>query len=131
MTSPTQRSLAECRRREWNAEVVERWNPYARIRRDLFGWCDIVALTGMQIIGIQACVTGDLSKRVAKICHERALPARRWLESGGVVLVWGWALRGARGKRKTYELKECVVTMDMLEEAGWSDDQKPGVSAKG
>ncbi len=42
--SPTSRSLAECRKRGWTAQVVEHWNPHAHIRQDLFGVIDIVAL---------------------------------------------------------------------------------------
>jgi hypothetical protein len=35
--SPTQRSLAHLRRLGYQARVVERWNPFARVRQDLFG----------------------------------------------------------------------------------------------
>ena len=44
MTSPTQRSLAALRERGMLAEVVERWNPYTKTRKDLFGFVDIVAV---------------------------------------------------------------------------------------
>jgi hypothetical protein len=43
-TSPTQRSLAECRKRGLTVQVVERWNSHARVRVDLFGVIDLVAL---------------------------------------------------------------------------------------
>jgi hypothetical protein len=55
--SPTQRTLAECRKRGWVCQVVEKWNPHARIRQDLFGCIDIVALVpGTEAIGGLCCV---------------------------------------------------------------------------
>jgi hypothetical protein len=35
--TPTQRSLAYLRAEGWQVAIVERWNPHARIRQDLFG----------------------------------------------------------------------------------------------
>ena len=107
--SPTQRTLAECRKRGWTAQVVERWNPHARIRQDLFGCIDIVALTDTGILGIQACAGASHAARMAKC---RAEPRMwEWFYSGGHFEVWSWAKRGARGKRKVWTLRtEGVVT---------------------
>jgi hypothetical protein len=44
-TSPTQLSLAWLKKEGYLAEVVEKWIPGANIRKDLWGWCDIVALS--------------------------------------------------------------------------------------
>lgn len=101
--SPTQRALAECRRRGWIAQVVEHWNPFARIRQDLFGVIDIVALTDVGILGIQACAGASHAARMAKV---RAEPrTKAWLGAGGGLEVWSWAKRGARGKAKTWTLR--------------------------
>jgi hypothetical protein len=43
-TSPTQLSLAWLKKEGYLAEVVEKWIPGANIRKDLWGWCDIVAI---------------------------------------------------------------------------------------
>lgn len=103
--SPTERTLGECRRRGWTAQVVERWNQWSRNRVDLFGVIDIVALApGIGIVGIQACAGSDHATRRSKIMIEAR--ARKWIEVGGKLQIWSWAKRGARAKRKTWTLRE-------------------------
>ena len=94
--SPTARTLAECKRRGWLAQVVEHWNPHARVRHDLFGFIDVLALDGESTIGIQATSTSNLSSRLAKIHEHRH--KQPWLEAGNRILVWGWAKRKWRTK---------------------------------
>ncbi len=105
--SPTARSLAECRGRGWYAQVVEKWNPYAKIRQDLFGVIDIVAITPEGIMGIQATSAGNHSSRVKKILEE--VMARAWLDAGAKLQVWSWGKRGARGERKKWTLRAEAV----------------------
>lgn len=101
--SPTSRSLAECRRRGWIAQVVEKWNPHARVRQDLFGCIDIVAVQEGQILGIQACAGSSHAARRDKALAEPRL--RAWLDAGARFEVWSWAKQGPRGKRKTWTLR--------------------------
>jgi hypothetical protein len=55
--TPTQRALAECKKRGWQAQVVEKWIPHTRRRLDLFGVIDIVALIpGQELTGGLCCV---------------------------------------------------------------------------
>lgn len=117
MASPTSRTLQELKKRGYNAQVVEKWNSFAKVRIDLFGVIDIVACKGSEfgIWGIQATSTDNMSKRIDKALSTPAL--KTWLMCGGKFAVWGWALRGERGKRKTYELKERVITLRELEDA--------------
>lgn len=118
-TSPTQRALAECKRRGWTAQVVERWNQYAKVRQDLFGVIDIVVIVppsslvenGVEtfrrpgfILGIQATSGSNHASRVNKIAEEPR--AKLWKEAGGKIAVWSFAPRGAAGKRKLYQLRE-------------------------
>jgi hypothetical protein len=104
MTTPTQRTLARAREIGFQAAVVERWNPHARVRIDLFGVIDIVAVhDGCGIVGIQACAGGSHSTRRAKAQASDEL--KRWLSAGGRFELWSWAKRGARGKRKTWTLR--------------------------
>ncbi len=102
--SPTQRTLAECKRRGWTAAVVERYNPHARVRVDLFGVIDLVAITPGGILGIQACAGSSHSARREKILSEPRVAL--WLKAGGLLAVWSWAKRGARGERKLWQLRE-------------------------
>lgn len=109
-TSPTQRTLAECRKRGWTAQVVERWNPHAKVRVDLFGVIDLIALVpgvGLldngRIVGIQACAGASHAARRDKILAEPR--ARQWVESGGLLALWSWSKRGGRGERKLWTLR--------------------------
>lgn len=106
--SPTARSLAVLRKDGWTVGVVERFIPGAGVRQDFLGFADILAVKpGYRTLAIQACVTGDVPKRMAKI---RAEPrARTWLECQHDIEVWGWAKRGPRGKRKTWTLTRALV----------------------
>jgi hypothetical protein len=57
-----------------------------------------------RVIGIQATSGTNHSARVAKAKAEPRLAA--WLGAGQAFEVWSWAKRGARGKRKTWQLRE-------------------------
>lgn len=88
MSSPTQRSLAYLREQGYTAAVVERWNPHARIRQDLFGFVDLVAIRDGETLAVQACSGSDVSKRVAKIAASEAAPKVR--SAGWRIEVHGW-----------------------------------------
>lgn len=105
MNSPTQRSLARLRSQGWLVAVVERWNPYARIRQDLFGFIDLIAIRGADILAVQATSASNVSSRMLKIKSTQA--AALWLESPTRrIVVHGWSKRGDRGKRKTWQCRE-------------------------
>jgi len=82
-------------------QVVERWNPYARVRQDLFGIIDVLAV-GADIVGIQATSNSNVSARVAKITESEALPILR--KAGIRVLVHGWAKRKGRWTLREVDL---------------------------
>jgi hypothetical protein len=105
-TSPTQRTLAEMRKRGFLCAVVEKWNPHARIRQDLFGFIDILCVGNREIVGVQACNgnNGDVAERIRKIADHDNVGAVR--EAGIRILVHGWAKR-ANGR---YELREVDVS---------------------
>jgi hypothetical protein len=106
--SPTQRSLKLLRSRGYTCEIVERWNPFAHIRQDLFGFIDIVAINGNETLAVQTTTAGNAAARVAKI---RGLQLHSlWLESPHrKIVVHGWAKRGPRGKRKVWECGETEI----------------------
>lgn len=109
--SPTARTLAECRKRGWIAQVVERYNSYTKQRIDLFGCIDIVVITPEGILGIQAAAGsrqdgrggGDHATHRTKILAEPRIGA--WLRAGQRFELWSWAKRGDRGARKLWTLR--------------------------
>lgn len=102
--SPTQRALAHCKKQGWTAAIVERWNQWAGVRQDLFGFIDLVVLDGLPgPLGLQVTSRTGVGQRREKI---DALPnALRWLESGARTEIWTFSKKGARGKRKAWELR--------------------------
>lgn len=97
--SPTQRTLKEMRERGYPlVQVVERWNPHARVRQDLFGIVDVLAV-GADIVAVQATSGSNVSSRIAKITESEALPHLR--RANIRMLVHGWTKRKGR-----YQLRE-------------------------
>lgn len=95
MGSPTQRSLADLRKNGWIAEVVERWIPGANIRKDLFGFVDIVAVRdGEKPLLVQTTSRSNVSARLKKIAAAEILPL---LLSNFRVEVHGWA-KNSKGR---------------------------------
>ncbi|MGH9472434.1 MAG: hypothetical protein ACRD1M_06790 [Terriglobales bacterium] len=88
--SPAQRSLALLRRDGYLAAVTERWNQYAKVRQDLFGFIDIVAVRRDRpgVLAVQTTTGAHQGERVAKLS---ALPASaEWLAAGNAIEVHGW-----------------------------------------
>jgi hypothetical protein len=97
--SPTARSLDLLRRRGFEAEVVERWLPIGtkdkdgqpiKIRRDLFGCIDIVAVHSSVAgaLGVQATSASNMSARLNKA--KTLKPIAVWLKAQNRFEVWGW-----------------------------------------
>ncbi len=86
--SPTQRTLKELRSRGYLVQVVERWNPFARRRIDLFGFIDVIGIRRGEVLGVQATSASNVSARVKKIAEHENVGAVR--EAGIRIAVWGW-----------------------------------------
>lgn len=95
MGSPTQRSLKHYRDQGYLAGVVEKWNPHAKIRQDLFGILDLVVVGNGETLGVQTTSASNMSARVKKITDSDALAELR--EAGWKVIVQGWR-KNAQGR---------------------------------
>jgi hypothetical protein len=93
--TPTQRSLAHLRAAGWQVAIVEHWNPFARIRQDLFGVLDLLAVRDGVTLGVQTTSGSNVSARVRKIAESETVPALR--EAGWLLHVHGWR-KGANGR---------------------------------
>lgn len=111
MKSPTAQSLKLLRDQGWTVQVVERWNPFAKRRVDLFGVVDILCMNSQSgFLGVQTTSASNVSARLTKIRNEpRALT---WLEAGGKLIVHGWSKKGPRGKRKIWECRIEEITIE-------------------
>jgi hypothetical protein len=111
--TPTARTLEELRRQGYTAAVVEHWNPWAKIRQDLWGFLDVLAIKAGEtgVLGVQCTTTDHASNRMQKAGENPNLPV--WLASGNKFEVWGWAKRGARGDRKTWQLDRRIPESEL------------------
>lgn len=92
--TPTALSLRHLRAEGWLVDVCERWVPGVsglKVRRDLFGLVDLVALRGPQTMGVQTTSHTNALSRLKKITdgeHAEALAAMQ--AAGWSVVVHGW-----------------------------------------
>lgn len=87
--SPTQLTLQKLKTDGWTTvAIVERWNPFARIRQDLFGCIDILALKDGDTLAIQCTTYNNRKSRINKISENEHLPNMR--HANWSIEVWGW-----------------------------------------
>lgn len=93
MSSPTARSLEHLRKQGYLAEVVEKWIPAVKRRKDLYGFIDILAIAPGRIVGVQATSGDNVAARVAKIADHPNVDAVR--RAGIEIHVHGWRKNAA------------------------------------
>jgi hypothetical protein len=110
--SPTKRTLDRLTELGFCSQVVERWNPYAKRRIDLFNFTDIVAIhADAGVYFIQACAGASHAARRTKILTE---PKATIAAKAGIrIEVWSWAKQGARGERKVWTLRREDLTGEL------------------
>ena len=81
--SPTAKTLTHLRRLGYTAAVTAHWNAFARVKQDLFGCIDVLAVRpGEAPLGVQATTSDHHAHRLAKA---KAVPAlRAWLHGMGL-----------------------------------------------
>ena len=88
--TPTQLTLRKLRTDGWPlVEVVERWNPHARRRVDLFGFVDVLAVGPGGVLAVQTTSASNVAARIRKIAEHPNVAAVR--EAGIAIRVHGWA----------------------------------------
>ncbi len=87
--TPTQLTLRHLRSEGWPlVEVVEHWNPHARIRQDLFGFVDVLAVGPAGVLAVQTTSAGNVASRIRKISEHPSVGAVR--DAGIAIHVHGW-----------------------------------------
>lgn len=102
-TSPTKLTLALLRKQGYRAAVVERWNSHAKIRQDLFGIVDVLAVGNGETIAVQCTSYPNVAVRVRKITESEAIADIR--SAGWKFLVHGW-----RKPKHRWEVREVDVS---------------------
>lgn len=112
MANETARTLAHCRKQGWLPWKVEQTIPKTFIKRDMYGFLDVVVLDDKPgILGLQVTShsTRNMGTRVRKIKTECRVAAQRWLDAGLRIAVWGWHQpkgKGTRWKVRIVEVTE-------------------------
>lgn len=115
MSSPTQRSLAKLRKDGWPlVEKTEHWVSFGGkggVLRDLFGFCDCLAIRGNISLAVQTTSGDHVAHRLEKM---QTLPSVvHWLSSPNrKIVIHGWAVRGKAGKRKLWTCREVEVVLN-------------------
>jgi hypothetical protein len=91
--SPTQRTLKHMRELGYKAQVVEKWNAFARIRQDLFGIVDVLCVKNGETVGVQCTSGSNLASRIQKIAESEMTPILR--SAGWKLLAHGWRKNAA------------------------------------
>jgi hypothetical protein len=112
--SPATRTLSKLRSDGWMADICERFitagaNRSFGNRKDLFNLFDIVAMRPDDgIMGVQ-CFTTAWTEHELKM-SDNAVAVRTWLNSGGLIQLWGWRKlklrRGSKAIRWTPKVKQ-------------------------
>jgi hypothetical protein len=91
-------------------EITERWNPFAKVRKDLYGFVDILCCRGDEIIAVQTTSGSNVSARFEKL---RYLPSVvHWLSAPTrKIEIHGWAVRG-EGKRKLWTCRTVELALN-------------------
>lgn len=89
--SPTQLTLKKWRDAGYLCAIVEKWNPHVKIRQDLFGCIDVIAVGQGETVGIQSTSDngGNVAKRVQKI-EDNPETVSRLRDGGWRIVVEGW-----------------------------------------
>ena len=96
--SSSKRTLELYRNMGYECQVVERWNPHAFKRQDLFGFIDILALCPHRgIVGLQVTTQGEVPAHIAKILAEPR--SQKWLNAGGMLHLVEWKKPGKKNRQ--------------------------------
>ena len=69
-------------------ETVERWNSFARVKNDLFGIIDVLAVGRGRTIGVQVTSRSNMAARRRKILDSEAYPMLK--QAGWSIELHGW-----------------------------------------
>jgi hypothetical protein len=86
--SPTERSLKHLRNAGYLVAIVEHWNPFAKVRHDLFGFIDLLCVNEAGTLAVQTTTLNNMKARVMKILEHKNFMAV--VDAGWTIRVHGW-----------------------------------------
>ena len=95
----SQRAMKLSRQNGWLCAKTEQWiaaphMPGGGVRRDLFGWMDLIVLKDNQIVGVQACAMSGRASHFNKLREPAVAEAiAEWIAHGGGAELWAFSKR--------------------------------------
>ena len=109
-SSPTQRTKKHLEGLGYRVDICERVIPYSFIKKDLFGFADLVAVGFGHIAAVQTTTMSNKSERLNKIL---ALDdAKVWLDNGGKILLICWRQLKGKGRQKWWPDTREIIRED-------------------
>jgi len=106
-----ERTLDWLRKAGYTVAKTEHWNHYARIRQDLFGFIDVLAVNHVHLLALQVSHEDRHADHVKKVM---TTPVAKELCYYMDIEVWSWGKRGPRGKAKKWTLRRDCLTARLL-----------------
>lgn len=94
--SPTQLTLAKLQKENYPlVQIVEKWNSWGRVRQDLFGFIDVLAINEEgNTVAIQTTTLANIGARIKKISDSDNVSHVR--KAGWTIIVHGWYKKNNR-----------------------------------
>jgi hypothetical protein len=107
--SPTARTKKLLEAEGFAVAIVERWIPGANIRRDMWGFLDIVAIRAGETLGVQVTTADHVAHRRRKILDAPTLA--QVVAAGWRVEIHGWKKVRGRwcARREPIDLATCAA----------------------
>jgi hypothetical protein len=91
------------RKLSYHTPVVEHWNPFAKVRQNLFG-ADVLALkSGAPVLVVQVTTGSNHAARRTRL--ETGGFVDLWKASGATLEILSWSKTGPRGGRKIWTVR--------------------------
>lgn len=104
MSTPTQLSKKLMESEGYLVGIVEKWNPHAKVRQDLWGFLDLLCVAdGKGVVGVQTTSASNMAARRNKI---RAHTNYAAVEGAGIRI----ELHGWRKVGRHWEVKREVIS---------------------
>lgn len=89
-TNYTSRAIKYLQDLGYTTGVVERWLPGINVRKDLFGFIDLIAIKDGEILGVQSTSYPQRKNHLDKIKTYCMTDYNKWIGAGGKFMMITW-----------------------------------------
>ena len=92
-TSPTQLSIKKLKEEGYLVAITEKWNHFCKIRQDMWGFCDILAIRENEVLAVQTTSASNMSARANKIADSENVGMVHIIQRMKPSVYYGWLER--------------------------------------